>query len=163
MASWLDEYQDDFATMKARGMKQTEMIRELKERYGVEVKPQTLSDYLKKLPEGERAANAQMQGATYVLASQEDVQVQAVMHAAGDEVLDRLAQLIEGVQQLKREADEKGLKVQEALERHSRAFEALYGTFKGAVLGKIWLRALVITGGGWGLGSAALYLWGWPF
>jgi hypothetical protein len=115
-----------------------------------------------------------MPGATYVLASPEDMLEDAVMRGAGEEMLDRVAQIIEGLQQLKREGDERheamlgmlqAQHMQDTLEHHSRAFEALHGTFKGAVLGKIWFRALVITGTAWGMLGAALYGYfrGWPF
>jgi hypothetical protein len=175
MASWLDEYQDDFADMKARGMKQTEMIRALKERYGVEVKPQTLSDYLRKLPEGETpiVSNGHTAVASDGQEIPHDAFMQAMARAAGEEMLNWLVQITEGLQQLKREGDERhqammeagaALRVQETLERHSRQFEALYDTFKGAVLGRIWVRALVITGAAWGVGLALFgYFWGLPF
>ena len=98
----------------------------------------------------------------------------AIMQAAGKEIIDRLAHVIEGLQQVKREGDERytamldafqGLRVQETLEQHTRQFEALFDTFKGAVLCKIWLRALLVTGAAWGVGAAALYgyFWGLPF
>jgi LPS O-antigen subunit length determinant protein (WzzB/FepE family) len=175
MASWLDAYRDDFQTMKGQGLKQADMIRLLKERYGVEVKAQTLSDYLKKLPEGDtpiisNGFSYEAAGASAVQAMPQGVLAQAVMQGAWEEMLDRLAQLIEGVQQVKREGDErheavmgavKALRVQEvqeALERHTLTFETLYKTLRSAMLLKIWCRAALITGAAWGVGIGIAYL-----
>jgi hypothetical protein len=95
----------------------------------------------------------------------------AIMQAVGEEVLDRLAQVIEGLQILKREGDERhpavmgmfqALRVQETLEWHTRQFEALFRLLSGTALWKIWLRATLFTGAAWGLGLAGVHTWDNP-
>ena len=74
----------------------------------------------------------------------------SVMQGAQGEMIDRLAQLIEGVQQMRQEGETRHAAVMDALQalplhdtldRHSRQFKALFDLLRGAALGKIWLRA----------------------
>jgi hypothetical protein len=53
----------------------------------------------------------------------------------------------------------------DTLDRHSRQFKALFDLLRDTVLWKIWLRALLYTGAGWGVVLAALYAYfrGLPF
>jgi len=172
----LDPYRADILMLVQQGLSQVAIMRALKERYGIEVKRSTISDYVKTLGEGEpiMGTNGAMPGMPMMGPHGEDALRAALMHGAGEEILDRLTQLVEGVQQLKREGDERhaavmemveALGVHETLERHTQAFDALFRTFKGAVLRRIWLRAVLITGTAWGIALAALYVhhWGLPF
>jgi hypothetical protein len=100
--------------------------------------------------------------------------VTGVMHGAHGEIIERLVQLIEGVQQARQEGETRHAAVMDALQplplhdtldRHSRQFKALFDLLKGTALWKIWVRALLYTGAGWGLVLAALYgyFWGLSF
>jgi len=164
----LDQYQQEIRAYIDMEYTQAQIRRALQERYGIEVARSTLSDYIKTL--GDRGGGVSSEGrAVY----EEDARA-ALLQGAGEEIIDRLAQVIEGLQQVKREGDERhgavmdafqALQVHDTLEQHTRQFEALYDTFKGAVLCKIWLRALLVTGAAWGIGAAAVYgyFWGLPF
>jgi hypothetical protein len=143
----LDQYRQEIQAYIDMEYTQAQMRRALQERYGVDVARSTLSDYIKTLSD-EAGSRPLPEGQ----AMQEDATA-AIMQAAGGEIIDRLAQVIEGIQQMKRDADG----VHDALEQHTRQFEALYGTFRGAVLCKIWLRALLVTSAAWGIGAAAVY------
>lgn len=167
----LNAYREEILLLKGAGHTQAEVIRALKDRYGVEVKRSTLSDYWKTLPPGATATMANGATSSAAVALTEDVRTAAVMHGAREEILDRLAQVIEGLQHLKHEGDArhdavlhalKAFEVSDTLERHSRAFETLYNTFKGAVLAKIWRRALRVTGLLWGIGVAGWYVGSHP-
>ena len=144
----LDQYREEIQAYIDMEYTQAQMRRTLQERYGVEVARSTLSDYIKTLSD-DTAGRASPEGRAI---PEEDAKA-AIMQAAGGEIIDRLAQVLEGLQLIKRESDE----VHDALEQHTRHFEALYGTFRGAVLCKIWLRALLLTGAAWGVGAAAVY------
>jgi hypothetical protein len=96
----------------------------------------------------------------------EDALVSSVMQGANGEMIDRLVQLIEEVQQGRQEGETRHAAVMEVLQvlplhdtldRHSRQFKALFDLLKGVALWKIWLRALLFTGVTWGVVLAALY------
>jgi hypothetical protein len=155
----LDLYEPEIRAYMQMEYTQAQMRRALQERYGIEVARSTLSDYIKTLSD-DPGGRASPEGRAI---PEEDAKA-AIMQAAGGEIIQRLAEVIEGLQQVKREADtrhgadaEQVRQVHDALERHTRHFEALYDTFRGAVLGKIWLRALLVTGAAWGVGAAAVY------
>jgi hypothetical protein len=104
----------------------------------------------------------------------EEVLVDSVMQGAQGEMIDRLAQLIEAVQQGRQEGETRHTAVidalqafalHDALDRHSRQFQALFDLLRGTALWKIWLRALLLTGTAWGGALVALYGYvrGWPF
>ena len=157
----LDPYEQEIRAYIQMEYSQAQMRSALQERFGIVVARSTLSDYIKTL--SEEAGGRAPSGGRAV--QEEDVKA-ALMQAAGGEIIDRLAQVIEGLQQLKQEMDAfQALQVQDTLEQHTRQFQALYDTFKGAVIGKIWLRALLITGWAWGVVAAAAYayFWGLPF
>jgi hypothetical protein len=163
----LDQYRQEIQAYMDMEYTQAQMRRALQERYGIEVARSTLSDYIKALSD-DVGGRASPEGR----AIQEEDAKAAIMQAAGGEIIDRLAEVLEGLQLVKREAAERhGMdadqvrQVHDALEQHTRQFEALYGTFRGAVLCKIWLRALLVTGAAWGVVAAAVYgyFWGLPF
>jgi hypothetical protein len=88
------------------------------------------------------------------------------MQGAQGEMIDRLVQLIEGVQQARQEGETRhaaimdalqAFTLHDALDRHSRQFQALFDLLRGTALWKIWLRALLLTGAAWGVVLAALY------
>ena len=169
----LDPYRADILMLLQQGQSQAAIMRTLKDRYNVVVKRSTISDYVKTLGEEEQimGTNGAMPGMPMMSAHSEDALRAALTHGAGEEILERLAQLVEGVQQLKREGDERHTAVMEAfqalgvhdtLERHTRQFEALYGLLSGAALWKIWLRAALFTGAAWGVLLSGVYAWGTP-
>jgi hypothetical protein len=146
-------------------MSSADMIRALEADHGIEVKRSSFYLYCKTLFAQERAANAQD--------LPEEVLVDSVMQGAQGEMIDRLAQLIEAVQQVRREGETRHAAVMDALQafalhdaldRHSRQFQALFDLLRGTALWKIWLRALMYTGAGWSVGLTVYgYVWGWPF
>jgi hypothetical protein len=133
--------------------------------HGIEVKRSSFYLYCKTLFAQERAAPTQD--------LPEEVLVDSVMQGAQGEMIDRMAQLIETVQQVQRGGETRHAAVMDALQaftlhdaldRHSRQFQALFDLLQGTALWKIWLRALMYTGAGWGVGLTVYgYVWGWPF
>ena len=164
--SQFDPYRQDILLYKEAGLSSADMIRALEADHGIEVKRSSFYLYCKTLFALERAAPAQD--------LPEEVLVDSVMQGAQGEMINRLAQLIEAVQQVKREGETRHAAVMEALQaftlhdtldRHSRQFQALFDLLRGTALWKIWLRALLLTGVGWGVVLAALYAYfrGLPF
>ena len=163
--SQFDPYRQDILLYKEAGMSSADMIRALEADHGIEVKRSSFYLYCKALFAQERAARPQD--------LPEEALVDSVMQGAQGEMIDRLAQLIEAVQHLKREGETRHAAVMDALQaftlhdaldRHSRQFQALFDLLRGTALWKIWLRALLYTGAGWGVGLTVYgYVWGWPF
>jgi hypothetical protein len=148
-------------------MSPAEMIRALEADHGIEVKRSSFYLYCKTLfAEDDPQAESGLHTPALSPAMPEDVLVSSVMQGANGEMIDRLVQLIEGVQQGRQEGEARHATVMEALQalalhdtldRHSRQFKALFDLLRGAALWKIWLRALLFTGAGWGVVLAALY------
>jgi len=164
----LDPYREILEAWKVEGVSQADMRRRLKEHYGEEVKPQTLSDYMKKLDAPGQGDGNGAALAPAVLPRQADMEI-ALLGASMVEVVNRLAQVIEGLQQVKREGEArhteivatlKGLRFQDVIDRHTLPFQALYKQFKGEVMLRIWLKALVVSGASWGVVWLALR-YGW--
>jgi hypothetical protein len=163
--SQFDPYRQDILLYKEAGMSAADMIRALEADHGIEVKRSSFYLYCKTLFAQERAAPAQD--------LPEEVLVDSVMQGAQGEMIDRLAQLIEAVRQVRQEGETRHAAVMDALQaftlhdaldRHSRQFQALFDLLRGTALWKIWLRALMYTGAGWGVGLTVYgYVWGWPF
>ena len=166
--SALEQYRQEILAYVEMEYSQAQMIRALHERFGVVVKRSTLSDYIKMLMD-EAGGGAVSTGRDIP----QEALVSGIMQGAHEEMIDRLAQLIEGVGQLRQEGEARHAAVMEALrafplhdtlDRHSREFKALFDLLRGTALWKIWLRALLYTGAGWGVGLTVYgYVWGWPF
>ena len=159
--SALDQYRQEILAYVEMEYTQAQMIRALRERYSIEVKRSTLSDYIKALMD-EAGSGAVSTGCEIP----QEALVSSLMQGAQGEMIDRLAQLIEGVGQLKQGGEARHAAVMDALQalplhdtldRHTRQFEALFDLLKGTALWKIWLRALLFTGVTWGVVLAALY------
>jgi AcrR family transcriptional regulator len=160
--SQFDPYRKDILLYKEAGMSAADMIRALEADHGIEVKRSSFYLYCKTLFAQERAAPPQD--------LPEEALVDSVMQGAQGEMIDRLAQLIEAVQQVGQEGETRHAAVMDALQaftlhdaldRHSRQFKALFDLLRGTALWKIWLRALFYTGAGWGVVLAALYAYFW--
>jgi hypothetical protein len=173
--SQFDPYRKDILLYKGAGMSPAEMIRALEADHGIEVKRSSFYLYCKTLfaDEGPQPADG-LHTPALSPAMPEEALVSGLMHGAQGEMIDRLAQLIEGVQQVRQEGETRHAAVMDALQalplhdtldRHSRQFKALFDLLKGTALWKIWLRALFYTGAGWGVVLAALYAYfrGLPF
>jgi hypothetical protein len=165
--SQFDPYRKDILLYKGAGMSPAEMIRALEADHGIEVKRSSFYRYCKTLfaDEGPQAANG-LHTPALSPAMPEDALVSSVMQGANGEMIDRLVQLIEEVQQGRQEGETRHAAVMEVLQvlplhdtldRHSRQFKALFDLLKGVALWKIWLRALLFTGVTWGVVLAALY------
>ena len=141
---------------------QAQIIRYFQERYGVELKRSTLSDFLKDQPKPGRGEGEEDGALARVLASTEaraevrtaepNAMLAHVAKATAEEVIDRLAHLIEGVQQLKREGDshygELGGKI-DGLRKQLR------GEVPRSTLHRIWGRTIAA----WFLVFALCFVW----
>jgi hypothetical protein len=141
---------------------QAQIIRYFQEKYNAELKRSTLSDFLKGLPKLGRVEREEEGALDRVLASTEaraegqtaghDTRLAQVAKATADEVIDRLAQLVEGVQQLKREADshygELGGKI-DGLRKQLR------GEVPRSTLRRIWVRTVAA----WLLVLTLFFIW----
>ena len=165
----LDAYRDDILALRSEGMAQAEIIRTLKDRYGIEAKRSTLSDYLKSLPLDPTPATGSTSSALPTLTLPEEDYATALMQSALAEILDRLAQLVADSAALRRDGDERhesltatleGLRLRDALERHAHACETLYEDLRATAMTRIWLRASLLTGAAWGVLVGAVWLVG---
>src|SRR4029453_888129 len=117
----LDQYRQEIQAYMDMEYTQAQMRRALQERYGIEVARSTLSDYIKTLSD-DVGGRASPEGLTIQEAAKA-----AIMQAGGGEIIDRLAQVLEAPQKIKRESEE----VHASWKQPPRHFEALYATFKG--------------------------------
>jgi hypothetical protein len=141
---------------------QAEIIRHFQEQYNVTLKRSTLSDFLKGLPRPGQVESNEGEASERMLApvgaraeaqtAEHDTTLAQVAKATADEVIDRMAQLIEGVQQLKREADshygELGGKI-DGLRKQLR------GEVPRSTLRRIWGRTIAA----WFLVLTLLFVW----
>jgi hypothetical protein len=165
--SQFDPYRKDILLYKGAGMSPADMIRALEADHGIEVKRSSFYLYCKTLfgDDGPQAEGG-LHTPALSPAMPEDALVSGVIQGAHGEMIERLVQLIEGVQQGRQEGEARhaavmealqALTLHDALDRHTRQFKALFDLLRGAALWKIWLRALLFTGAGWGVVLAVLY------
>jgi broad specificity phosphatase PhoE len=177
MPSYLiEQYEVEISDMLHRGMSQAEIVREFKSR-GVNLPASSLSDFARG-----------MQSADAITAESDDIGpwFDAVMHlqrATTEELIGRMADITEGLQQLKREGDERfeaakalidkpsakhdgdagvlSARVEEAIQR----IDALASRTAGAGLRWVWVKAFLWASGVWALallGVMAYLSGGWP-
>jgi hypothetical protein len=127
---------------------QAQIIRYFQEQYGVELKRSTLSDYLKGQSKPARAELLQedepervppLVGARAEVQGSEDMMLARFAKATADEVIDKLGQLIEGVQQIKMEADTYHKALSGKIDTLDKR---LRGEVPRSTLRRIWRRSL---------------------
>jgi Clr5 domain len=141
---------------------QAQIIRHFQEQYGAELKRSTLSDFLKGQPKPGWVEGNEVEASERVLApvgvraevqaAEHDTMLAHVAKATAEEVIDRMAQLIEGIQQLKREGDN------HYGELHGK-IDALRKQLRGEVprstLRRIWVRTVAA----WFLVLTLFFVW----
>lgn len=157
-----DYKQDILKLYMEENYTQAQIIRYFQEHYGVELKRSTLSDFLKDQPKPGRGEREEEGALARVLASTEArAEVQTAGHetalahvakATAEEVIDRLAQLIEGVQQLKREGDSHYGELHGKIDGLRKQ---LRGEVPRSTLRRIWGRTIAA----WFLVFALFFIW----
>jgi hypothetical protein len=141
---------------------QAQIIRHFQEHYNAELKRSTLSDFLKGQPKPGRVEGDEAEASERVLApvgvraevqaAGDDTRLAQVAKATAEEVIDRMVQLIEGVQQLKREGDSH----YEALDGKVEALrKQLRGEVPRSTLHRIWGRTIAA----WLLVFTLFFVW----
>ena len=168
--SRLNEFKGDILEALHQGQSQAQIIKRFRQQ-GITIARSTLSDFVR-----------QQQEADIEITVQDDEET-AERYEAGlrfqrstaDEIIDKQTEVIEGMQQLKQEGDERhsvlieavrnihvdapdSAEIRRMLEAAITRLDVLASRTTGAALRWVWLKALGITGLGWGLTLAAVAL-----
>jgi hypothetical protein len=153
-----------------KGESQAQIIRRFRQQ-GINIARSTLSDFVRKQQEVDIATTVQDDEETAE-------RFEAGLHfqrSTADELIDRQADVIEGIQQLKQEGDERhsallkalvnirvdapdSAEVRRMLDAAITRLDSLASRTTGAALRWVWLKALGITGVCWGVMLAAVAL-----
>jgi hypothetical protein len=171
----LDSHRDEILGLLEEGMSQAEVIRHFEGR-GIKVSRSTLSDFVRQQQEGDMAtAVMEDEGLSERMAAALSFQ-----RSTADELIDKMIDLAEAVQQLKTEGDEHHKAVLAAigkiempsassaediralLETATARLDRLAARTGEAGLRWVWLKALSITGLAWGVMLAG-WLYGTGF
>jgi len=158
----LTNEKDIILALHAQGYSQAEIIRHVREEYGREIKRSTLSDFLKSQPKPGRAAFDEdeeleralppLAGRTEGQAAEPSTALATFYKATADEMIDKLVQVVEGLQQVKQEGDTHYKALSGKIDTLGKR---LRGEVPRSTLRRIWVRTFVA----WGLLFVAVFVW----